>query len=54
MTDLPNPNTWDWVWTAIFMVTALGTFIDFSGEIAGAIALIVIGVLVMFNALRKP
>ena len=52
-TDLPNPNTWDWVWTAIFMVTAIGAFVDFSGEIAGATALVIIGGLIIFNAIRK-
>ena len=52
-TDLPNPNTWDWVWAAIFMVTAIGAFIDFSGEIAGATALVIIGALIIFNTMRK-
>ena len=52
-TALPNPNAWDWVWTGIFTVIALGTFVDFSGEIAGAVALVVIGSLIMFNAIRK-
>lgn len=53
ITDRPDPKVWDWVWTAIFMMLAIGAFVDFSGEVAGAIALVVIGALIMFNAIRK-
>lgn len=53
MTDLPNPSTWDWVWTAIFVMIAIGAFVDFSGAVAGAVALVVIGAVIMINALRR-
>lgn len=53
MTDLPNPSTWDWVWTAIFVMIAIGAFVDFSGAVAGAVVLVVIGAVIMINALRR-
>ncbi len=53
ITDRPDPKVWDWVWTAVFMLLAVGAFVDFSGEIAGAIALVAIGAVIIFNALRK-
>ena len=53
VTDHPNPSTWDWVWTAIFMLLAAGTFVDIGGEAVGAIALVVIGGAIMFNAMRR-
>ena len=48
----PNPSTWDWIWTAIFMLVALGTVVDIGGEIVGAVVLVVIGVIFMVRALR--
>lgn len=53
LTDRPDPKVWDWVWTAIFMMLAVGAFVDFSGAVAGAIALVVVGAVIIFNALRK-
>lgn len=49
----PNPKTSDWVWTTIFMLVALGTLIDVGGEVFGAIALIAIGVIVLWRALTR-
>lgn len=47
----PNPSTWDWIWTAVFLLVALGTFVDIGGEIVGAAVLVVIGIVLMFRAL---
>jgi hypothetical protein len=49
----PNPSTWDWVWTAIFLLVALGTVVDIGGEIVGAVVLIAIGVIFMVRALSR-
>jgi len=49
----PNPSTWDWIWTAIFMLVALGTVVDIGGEIVGAVVLVVIGVILMGRALSR-
>jgi hypothetical protein len=49
--DGPKPTTWDWIWTAIFMALAVGALVDIGGEIVGAIALVVVGVVVMMRAL---
>ena len=52
----PNPSTWDWIWTSVFLLVALGTFVDIGGEIVGAAVLVVIGIVLMFRALShdKP
>ncbi len=47
----PNPSTWDWVWTAIFILVALGTVVDLGGEIVGAVVLVVVGIIFMVRAL---
>jgi hypothetical protein len=49
----PNPSTWDWIWTAIFSLVALGSFVDFEGEIVGAVVLVVIGVVFLVKALSR-
>jgi len=51
--SLPNPSTWDWIWTAIFMLVALGAVVDIGGEIVGPVALVVVGVIFLFRALRR-
>jgi hypothetical protein len=48
----PSPSTWDWIWTAIFLVIGLGTVVDVGGEIVGAVALLVLGVIILVRALR--
>ena len=48
----PNPTTWDWIWTVVFLAVGLGAVVDFGGEIIGAIALIVIGGVFLIRALR--
>ncbi|MGB2896636.1 MAG: hypothetical protein WBB65_10805 [Anaerolineales bacterium] len=53
MSDLPNPSTWDWIWTAIFLLVGLGSFFNFAGEIVGAVALVAIGVVFLTRALRR-
>jgi hypothetical protein len=47
----PNPSTWDWIWTAIFLAAGLGTIVDIGGELVGAGVLIVIGIVIMVRAL---
>ena len=49
----PNPSTWDWIWTAIFLLVGLGTVVDIGGEIVGAVVLVVIGVIFMVRALSR-
>jgi hypothetical protein len=51
-THWPAPSTWDWIWTAIFLLVALGTFVDIGGEIVGAVALVSIGIVLLVRALR--
>lgn len=51
--SLPNPTTWDWIWTAIFMLVALGTVVDMGGEIVGAVVLVVVGVILMVRAISR-
>ena len=47
----PNPSTWDWIWTAIFLAAGLDTIVDIGGELVGAGVLIVIGIVIMVRAL---
>ncbi len=49
----PNPTTWDWIWTAIFLLVALGTVADIGGEIVGAVVLVVVGVILLARALSR-
>ena len=51
--DSPDPKTWDWIWTAVFLLVALGTFVDISGEIVGSIVLVAIGLIMLTRALRR-
>jgi hypothetical protein len=53
LSDLPNPSTWDWIWTAIFLLVGLGSLFNFAGEIVGAVALVAIGVVFLTRALRR-
>jgi hypothetical protein len=47
----PNPTTWDWIWTVIFVAIAAGSVIDLTGALVGAVALIIIGLVVLIRAL---
>jgi len=49
----PNPRTSDWVWTAIFLLVALGAIVDIGGEIVGAVVLVVVGVIFLVRALAR-
>jgi hypothetical protein len=49
----PTPSTWDWIWTAIFLLVALGTVGDIGGEMVGAVVLVVIGVVFLVRALAR-
>jgi hypothetical protein len=49
----PKPSAWDWVWTTIFLLVALGSVVEIGGEIIGAGALVVIGVVFLFRALSR-
>jgi hypothetical protein len=53
MSDLPNPSTWDWIWTAIFLLGGLGSLLNFAGEIVGAVALVAVGVVFLTRALKR-
>lgn len=49
----PKPRTWDWIWTAVFMLVALGALVDIGGEIVGAVVLVAVGLIFMSRALRR-
>lgn len=49
----PNPTTWDWIWTVIFMAIAAGSVLDLTGALVGALALIVIGLVVLTGAIAR-
>lgn len=50
-TSAPNPSTWDWVWTIVFLAVAAGAFVDFSGAILGAVTLVLIGLVILFRTI---
>lgn len=50
-TNAPNPSTWDWVWTVVFLAVAAGTFIDISGAVFGAAALVLVGLVILFRTI---
>lgn len=50
----PNPSTWDWIWTAIFVAVGAGALVDVGGEIVGAVVLVVIGLVILRRALSTP
>lgn len=49
----PDPTTWDWIWTGIFMLLALGAFINIGGEMLGAVVLIGIGIAFLVRAIAQ-
>ena len=49
--DLPKPTSWDYIWSAIFLIIGASGF--FGGGIAFPIALIVIGVAILANVLFR-
>jgi hypothetical protein len=53
MSTWPNPSTWDWVWTAIFLFVGLGGIVNIAGEIVGAVVLVGIGVVFLVRALSR-
>jgi hypothetical protein len=52
-TAAPNPSTWDWAWTVVFMAVAIGAVADVGGEIVGAAALVAIGLVVLIRAISS-
>ena len=49
--DLPKPTSWDYFWSALFLIIGAGGF--FGGGIAFPIAIIVICVAILANALFR-
>lgn len=49
----PDPATRDWVWTAIFLALAVGALADFGGAIVGALALVVVGLVILLRAIAR-
>jgi hypothetical protein len=49
----PDPTTWDWMWTAIFLLVAVGAVADIGGEVVGAVVLVVVGVILLARALSR-
>jgi hypothetical protein len=52
-TSAPHPSTWDWIWTVVFLAVAASVFVDIGGEILGAAALVVIGLVILFRATSR-
>jgi hypothetical protein len=50
--DQPNPETWDWIFTAFFLIGGLSGF-GFDFDLAWPIILIIIGVGILGNAILK-
>jgi hypothetical protein len=53
MSNWPNPSTWDWIWTAIFLLVGLGGVVNIAGEIVGAVVLVGIGAVFLIRALSR-
>ena len=53
MSNWPNPSTWDWIWTAIFLLVGLGGVVNIASEIVGAVVLVGIGVVFLVRALSR-
>lgn len=51
LSNWPNPSTWDWIWTAIFLLVGLGGVVNIAGEIVGAVVLVGIGIAFLVKAL---
>jgi hypothetical protein len=52
-TGWPNPSTWDWIWTAIFLLVGLGGVVNIAGGIIGAVVLVGIGIVFLVRALSR-
>jgi hypothetical protein len=48
-----RPTTWDWIWTTLFMLVALGTLMDIGAEIVGAAVLVIVGAVILNRALSR-
>ena len=46
-----TPTTWDWIWSGLLLLLGLGGIIAFN--IPWWLVLVVIGVIILFNALRR-
>jgi hypothetical protein len=53
LSNWPNPSTWDWIWTAIFLLVGLGGVVNIAGEIVGAVVLVGIGIAFLVKALSR-
>jgi hypothetical protein len=53
LSDLPNPSTWDWIWTVIFLLVGFGAIVNVAEEIVGAVALVAIGAVILLRAIRR-
>ncbi len=53
LSDLPNPSTWDWIWTVIFVLVGLSGLVTIAGEIIGAVVLVGIGIVILVRALSR-
>jgi hypothetical protein len=53
--DWPNPDTGDYFWTLLLLFVGVGGAYDFDidGTVVGAVVLIGIGLLVLFNTLMR-
>jgi hypothetical protein len=53
--DWPNPNTGDYIWTAVFLFIGIGGAYDFDieGTAIAAIVLVAIGVVILAGVFRR-
>lgn len=49
----PRPSTWDWIWTVIFIAIAAGSVLDVTGPLVGAVAIILIGLVILIRAVAR-
>lgn len=49
--DVPNPSTWDWVWSSFCLIIGLGGFTTVN--IAWSLILILVGVVILVSVLLR-
>lgn len=50
-TETPNPTSWNWIWSCFWLIIGLGGFFDI--EMFWPLALVVVGLVTLTNAIRK-
>jgi hypothetical protein len=53
LSTLPNPNTWDWAWTVVFLLVGFGGMSNFTEELLGAVILMAVGAVVLLRGVLR-